>query len=126
MKRRCFVAFALAPEGLTAVSAYAQLSEFVADPSHGLPVFHDHFSRKPHGGIAVIFPRNESECARLDELGLLVDWEVSISPLAFALTPIGFAAQTSFTLDWYGHVSLEELATSEKPNPAYWWRRRKR
>jgi len=39
------------------------------------------------------------------------------------LTGVGFSAQTSFTLEQYREVSLEQLAATEPDDPRYWWRR---
>jgi AraC family transcriptional regulator len=121
---RCFLVFALAPEGMPAAEANRLLNEYVGDHSHGLPVYHDHFARKPHGGVAVVFPRDEAERARLDEAGPLAGWQIRISPLVFSLTPVGFTAQTSFTLEQYGRTTLAKLIAEEKPSKRYWWQRR--
>src|SRR6266545_822631 len=40
------------------------------------------------------------------------------------LSAVGFAAQTSFTLESYRGVRLEELAAAETDDPRFWWRRR--
>lgn len=36
-----------------------------------------------------------------------------------------FAAQTSFTLEQYRGVTLDELAAAEPVDPRFWWQRRK-
>jgi hypothetical protein len=124
MRPRCYLVFALAPEGMTASEANRLLNGYIDDVSHGLPVYHDHFARKPHGGVAILYPRDEQEHARLDDPGPLAGWQTTISPLVFSLTPVGFAAQTSFTLERYGRTTLELLMAKEESSTLFWWQRR--
>ncbi|TML55655.1 MAG: hypothetical protein E6G21_00965 [Actinobacteria bacterium] len=58
---------------------------------------HDHFTGKPHGGFAVLFPRDENELARLNDHGPLEGWEIHHHPLVFAITPVGLDAQVGPT-----------------------------
>ena len=62
--------------------------------------------------------------ALLESPGPLAGWQVSAHPLTFSLSAVGFAAQTSFTLEQYRDVSLDELAASEPDDPRFWWKRR--
>jgi hypothetical protein len=119
---RCHLVYALAPPGTSARQANDLLNEYVADRSRGLAVWHDHFVGR-HGGTVVLEVRDEQEEARLAEPGPLEGWAVSSHPLTFSLTGVGFSAQTSFTLEQYREVSLEELAAAEPDDPRYWWRR---
>ena len=120
---RCFVVYALAPEGTTAREANDRLNEYVADQRRGLAVWHDHFVGT-HGGAVVLDIRSEEERALLDDPGSLAGWQVAAHPLTFSLSAVGFAAQTSFTLESYRGVSLDELAAAEPDDPRFWWRRR--
>ena len=120
---RCYLVYALAPSGTNAREANELLNEYVADARRGLAVWHDHFLGT-HGGAVVLDVRNDEEHALLTDAGPLAGWELSVHPLTFALTAVGFAAQTSFTLENYRGVSLEELAAAEPDDPRYWWRRR--
>jgi hypothetical protein len=63
------------------------------------------------------------ERALLDDPGPLAGRQLSAHPLTFSLSAVGFAAQTSFTLEQYRDVSLEKLA--EPADPRFWWQRRK-
>jgi hypothetical protein len=119
---RCHLVHALAPDGTSAREANDLLNEYVADRSRGLAVWHDHFVGE-HGGAVVLEVRDEQEEARLAEPGPLDGWRLSTHPLTFSLTGVGFSAQTSFTLESYRDVSLEELAEAEPDDPRYWWRR---
>jgi hypothetical protein len=123
MNERCFLVYALAPEGTTAREANDRLNEYVADRRRGLSVWHDHFVGT-HGGVVVLDVRTEEEQALLDDPGPLAGWRISVHPLTFSLSALGFAAQTSFTLESYRGLSLDDLAAAETDDPRFWWRRR--
>ena len=123
MSGRCFLVYALAPEGTAAREANDRLNEYLADPRRGVAVWHDHFVRA-HGGAVVLEVRSEEEHARLEDPGPLAGWSIAVHPLTFSLSAVGFAAQTSFTLESYRGVSLEDLAAAEPNDPRFWWRRR--
>ncbi len=123
MNGRCFFVYALAPEGTTAREANERLNEYVADRRRGLAVWHDHFVGA-HGGAVVLDVRSGEEQALLDDPGPLSGWELSVHPLTFSLSAVGFVAQTSFTLERYRGVSLDELAAAEVDDPRFWWQRR--
>jgi|SRR6266487_3212525 len=120
---RCHLLYALAPPGTSARDANDLLNEYVADESRGVAVWHDHFIGD-HGGAVVLDVRDEAEEARLAEPGPLDGWRMRVHPLTFSLTAVGFAAQTSFTLESYRDVRLDELAAAEADDPRYWWRRK--
>jgi hypothetical protein len=121
---RCYLVYALAPPGTSAREANDLLNEYVDDSSRGLAVWHDHFIGE-HGGAVVLDVRDEGEEARLDDPGPLDGWTIGRHPLTFSLTAVGFAAQTSFTLEGYRDVTLDELAANEPDDPRYWWRRKR-
>jgi hypothetical protein len=119
---RCHLVYALAPPGTSARQANDLLNEYVADRTRGLAIWHDHFVGE-HGGAVVLEVHDEQEEARLEELGPLEGWHLRSHPLTFSLTGVGFSAQTSFTLEQYCEVSLEQLAATEPDDPRYSWRR---
>jgi hypothetical protein len=119
---RCHLVYALAPAGVSAREANDLLNEYVADRSRGLSVWHDHFVGK-HGGAVVLDVLDDDEERRLGEPGPLEGWQLGIHPLTFSLSAVGFSAQTSFTLEQYRGLSLDELAAEEPDDPRYWWRR---
>jgi hypothetical protein len=119
---RCHLVYALAPAGVSAGEANDLLNEYVSDRTRGLAVWHDHFVGE-HGGAVVLDTRTDEEEARLGDPGPLEGWQLSIHPLTFSLSAVGFSAQTSFTLEQYRGVGLEELAAEEPDDPRYWWRR---
>jgi hypothetical protein len=122
MSGRCHLVYALAPPGTSARAANDLLNEYVADRRRGLAVWHDHFVGE-HGGAVVLEVRNDEEEALLADPGQLEGWRLTTHPLTFSLTAVGFSAQTSFTLEQYREVSLDELAAAETDDPRYWWRR---
>ena len=61
---RCYVVYALAPSGLRPRGANDAFNEFIADPSRGLVVWHDHFIGD-QGGVAVFHVTAADELARL-------------------------------------------------------------
>lgn len=121
-RARCFLVYALAPEGVSARQANEQLNEYIGDRERGLIVSHDHFIGR-HGGFAVFEVRTESEEAKLADPGPLAGWEITTHPLTFSLTAVGFVAQADFTLRNYGGTSLDELEAAEQPEKRFWWRR---
>lgn len=120
---RCYLVYALAPEGTSARAANELLNEYVADPRRGLSAWHDHFVGQ-HGGAVVLDVRSDDERALLEDPGPLAGWQLEVHPLTFSLSAVGFAAQTSLTLEGYRGVSLDELAAAEPDDPRFWWRRR--
>jgi hypothetical protein len=120
---RCWLVYAIAPDGMNARFANDALNEYISDSRRGIPVVHDHFTGKPHGGFAVVFPRDDEELAMLDDPGPLEGWEIHRHPLVFALTPVGFDAQLGFTLEQYGATNLDVLREAEPTDPRYWWQR---
>ena len=121
---RCYLVYALAPENVPARAANEALNAYIEDRRRGLPVFHDHFTGKPHGGFAVLYVASAEEHALLDDDGPLDGWEVAVHPLVFALAPLGFLAQAELTLEAYGKTTLADLRAGEELDPRYWWRRR--
>jgi hypothetical protein len=121
MSERCYVVYALAPAGMSARDANERFNDYIADGRRGICVFHDHFVGE-HGGVAVFEIRDESELAAVHDPGPLADWHMRVHGLTFALTAVGFAAQTDFTLEQYRQTTLEELRAAEAPDKRYWWR----
>src|SRR2546430_1100677 len=119
---RCHLVYALAPARVSAREANELLNQYVADESRGLAVWHDHFVGE-HGGAVVLDTGSDDEEARLADPGPLEGWQLSVHPLTFSLSAVGFSAQTSLTLEGYRDVTLEELAAGEPDDPRYWWRR---
>ena len=92
-KQRCYVVYAVAPDGVTARQANELLNEYVADRRRGFVVFHDHFTGKPHGGFAVFDVRDREAFDLLEDHGPLQGWEVAVHALTFSMAATGFAAQ---------------------------------
>jgi hypothetical protein len=122
-RSRCFLVYAIAPEGMSARDANALLNEYIGQSGRGLIVSHDHFIGKPHGGFAVFEVRSEDEETKLADPGPLDGWELTSRPLTFSLTAVGFVAQADFTLRNYGGTSLADLEAAEQPQKRFWWQR---
>jgi hypothetical protein len=120
---RCHFVYAVAPEGVSAREANDLLNEYIGVPDRGLPVFHDHFTGKPHGGFVVFEVRTAEEESLLADPGLLTGWDLSSHALTFALNGVGFTAQTEFTIEAYGKTTLDELRATEAEDPRFWWRK---
>jgi hypothetical protein len=125
MNDRCYLASAVAPRATSARAANDALNDYVGDRRRGVPAFHDHFTRVPHGGIAVFHVRSDDELAALAEPGPLAGWTLAVHALTFSLTAVGFSAQTEFTVEAYAQTSLAALRAAEHDDPRYWWRRRR-
>ena len=123
-KQRCYLVYALAPETVTARAANDLLNDCIADRRRGFVIFDDHFTGKPHGGVAVFDVRNEEAYGLLDDPGPLDGWDVRVHALTFSLAATGFAAQMELTAEAYGGRALAELRADEQPDERFWWRKR--
>ncbi len=123
-RERCYLVYAVAPERVTAREANELLNEYIEDRRRGFVIFHDHFTGKPHGGLAVFDVREQQAFDLLGDLGPLATWGVSVHALTFSLAATGFAAQMALTAESYGGKRLEELREEELDDPRFWWLRR--
>ena len=112
---RCFLVYALAPEGLPAAEANRVFNAYLADRRLPLPVFHDHFIGRP-GGLAVFYAASEAERQTLAASRRLDGWQVAVHPLIFARSPAGFDEQTAFTLRAYRGLDWETLQRELPPS----------
>ena len=96
-ERRCWVVWADAPDGTSMRAANDAVNAFVAEPTRGMLLFHDHFGDRP-GGMAVFAIETEEELASLREDGPLDGWTVRRHPLIFAEGELGFLNQIDFTM----------------------------
>ena len=116
--------YAVAPDGVTARQANELLNGYVADRRRGFVVFHDHFTGKPHGGLAVFDVRGQEAFDLLDDLGPLEGWDVAVHALTFSMAATGFAAQMALTAEEYGGKTLGERREVEGADERFWWLRR--
>lgn len=123
-KQRCYVVYAVAPEEATARQANELLNEYVEDRRRGFVIFHDHFTGKPHGGVAVFDVRDQEAFDLLDDHGPLAGWELAVHALTFSLAATGFAAQMALTAEAYGGKRLDQLRADEPADERFWWLRR--
>jgi hypothetical protein len=124
-KQRCYLVYAVAPEGVTARQANELFNQYVENRRRGFVVYHDHFTGKPHGGVAVFDVRDREAHDLLDDPGPLKRWELNIHALTFSMAATGFAAQMALTAEAYGGKTLEQLRAEEADDERFWWRRRR-
>jgi len=122
-KQRCYLVYAVAPEGVTARQANELLNEYIEDRRRGFVIFHDHFTGKPHGGLAVFDVRDQEAFDLLDADGPLEGWEVRVHALTFSMAATGFAAQMALTAEAYGGKRLDQLRREETDDERFWWLR---
>jgi hypothetical protein len=114
-KPRCFLVYALAPEGLPAAKANELFNAYVADVKRGLALYHDHFIGQ-RGGMAVFFVETEVEREALKDSSELTAWHVNIHPLIFSYSPAAFDEQIAFTLKAYRSADWEVLQQDKRPS----------
>ena len=111
---RCFLLYAIAPDGLPAAEANRLFNEFVGNTDLPLALFHDHFIGRP-GGIAIFFVATPEERDTLLSQSLLDGWTVDVRPLIFSSSPSAFDEQIAFTLRAYRGVDWAKLQTEDRP-----------
>jgi hypothetical protein len=114
-KPRCFLVYALAPEGLPATEANRIFNEFIGDRGLPLTIYHDHFIGQP-GGVAIFFVENAKERDALLNQKYLEGWRVDFQPLIFSYSPSAFDEQTAFTLKAYRGMDWEDLQKEKRPS----------
>lgn len=105
---RCFLLYALAPEGVPAAQANREFNAFIADTYLPLTLFHDHFIGHP-GGIAIFYAETTQEREALIDPKGLEGWRVELHPLVFSHSPAAFDEQIAFTLRAYRDRDWERL-----------------
>ena len=119
---RCYVLYALAPEGMAMRAANDGINALVGDKMLPLAIFHDHFLDRP-GGLAVFHTQSVAEIEALD-YGIakhLDGWRVEARPLIFSHSPSAFDEQIAYTLRTYRDEDWAVVQTLNRPaygNPA--------
>jgi hypothetical protein len=111
---RCFLLYALAPQGMPAAEANRILNLFIGDPTLPLALFHDHFIGQP-GGVVIFYVGTAQERDALLNQNDLDGWHVEIQPLIFSHSPSAFDEQIAFTLRAYRGVDWERLQRERRP-----------
>lgn len=114
-KPRCFLVYAIAPEGLSAQEANLIFNNFIADKSLPKPIFHDHFIGQP-GGVAIFYVETPEERDILLAQKHLDGWQVDYQPLIFSYSPSAFDEQTAFTLKAYRGLNWDTLQKEGRPS----------
>jgi hypothetical protein len=114
-KPRCFLVYALAPDGVSAAEANRVFNAFVADRDLPLVLFHDHFIGQA-GGVAIFYAETAEERQALFSQRHLTGWRVEMRPLIFAHSPSAFDEQTAFTLRAYRGQDWDRLRKIKRPS----------
>jgi hypothetical protein len=114
-KPRCFLVYALAPEGILPSEANRIFNEFVGDRSLPLVIFHDHFIGTP-GGVAIFYCETPEEREALLSTKHLAGWNVTLKPLIFSYSPAAFDEQIDYTLRAYRGEDWDALRKEERPS----------
>ena len=114
-KARCYLVYALAPDGLKAKEANRIINEMTADAGLPLALWHDHFIGQA-GGTIIFYVEKQEEQTALFENQHLQGWQVDYRPLVFSFSPSAFDAQVGYTLKNYRDTDWETLRNSERPN----------
>lgn len=112
---RCFLAYALAPSGMSASRANQEFNGFIADQGLPLAIFHDHFIGHP-GGVAVFYVNSAEERDALLDGAHLSGWDLHIHPLIYSRNPAAFDEQIAFTLRAYRGEDWEILRDEQRPS----------
>ena len=113
---RCYLLYALAPDGTTMRAANDGINALVGDRTLPLAVFHDHFLDRP-GGVAIFHASSKSDIDSLDEsiARHLTGWRVEARPLIFSHNPAAFDEQIAYTLGTYRNEDWAMLQTLKRP-----------
>lgn len=114
-KARCYLVYALAPQGTRAAEANRLINAMTADKSLPLALWHDHFIREP-GGSIIFYVESQKEQEVLFSSEHLKGWKVDFRPLIFSFSPSAFDAQIGFTTENYRDADWTELRDKERPN----------
>lgn len=112
---RCFLVYALAPDGTPASEANRIFNAFLAETGLPLALFHDHFIGDA-GGVAIFYVASPDERDALLGQTYLDGWRVEYRPLIFSRSPSGFDEQIAFTLRAYRSVDWDRLRREERPS----------
>jgi hypothetical protein len=112
---RCFLIYALAPEGTAAVDANRVFNDFIGNEDLPLAIYHDHFIGYA-GGLAIFYVKTPEERDFLLDSNFLPGWRVEIHPLIFSRSPAAFDEQIAFTLRAYRGRDWELLQKEERPS----------
>lgn len=113
-KPRCFLLYALAPEGMPASEANRILNSFIGDPSLPLAIFHDHFIGQA-GGVVIFYVETTQQRDALLSQKYLDGWHVELQPLIFSHSPAAFDEQIAFTLRAYRGLDWEAVQRDKRP-----------
>ncbi len=114
-KPRCFLVYALAPNGLSATEANERLNAYTADDTRGVALWHDHFIGR-RGGTIILYVETDAQREALKTPGALEGWDVQIHPLIYSRSPSAFDEQIAYTLRAYHNQNWDQLQLEQRPH----------
>jgi len=114
-RARCYMVYAIAPEGFSARQANDAINALVADPELPLAIWHDHFLGGP-GGSAIFYVENTDQQIALFNNEYLANWRVEYRPMVFSFSPSALDAQIGYTLSRYRDSDWEKLRVEDRPD----------
>jgi hypothetical protein len=116
-KPRCFLLYAIAPEGTLPASANRRVNDLVADSALPTALFHDHFIGTP-GGVVVFFAEDEEQRNAMIEGAEkhLSGWRIEIQPLIFSYSPAALDEQIAYTLSAYRNKDWDVMRRDKRPS----------
>jgi len=112
---RCYLVYAVAPEGVNASKANRTINELIGDPDTPLALWHDHFLGGP-GGCIVFYVESKEQQKAMFENRYLADWKVEYRPMVFSYSPSAFDAQISYTTNNYSNQNWDSIRSEERPD----------
>lgn len=113
---RCYLLYALAPQGTTMRAANDAINAVTADRTLPLAIFHDHFLGEP-GGMIVFHVEDAVRIAAIEAASArhLPGWRVELRPMIFSFNPAAFDEQIAYTLAAYQGHDWEMLKKEKRP-----------
>lgn len=112
---RCYLVYAIAPNGVNASKVNRIINELVADPDTPLALWHDHFLGGS-GGCVVFYVENEEQQQAMFNNRHLAGWIVDYRPMVFSFSPSAFDAQINYTTNNYSDQNWDSLRSEERPD----------
>lgn len=114
---RCYLVYALAPDGTSMRAANDAINALVADRELPLALFHDHFLDRP-GGTAIFQVTNPDDIDAIDTAlkRHLAGWNSAAHPLIFSFNAAAFDEQIAYTLREYQGQDWETLQREKRPH----------
>lgn len=114
---RCYLLYALAPEGVAPADANQVINAICADETLPLALYHDHFIGQI-GGMVIFYADSDAERTALqNELDdHLATWTYTLHPLIYSHSPAALDEQIAYTLRAYREQDWHSLRHEKRPS----------